>query len=150
MMIKKKKDSFNDYSVELSWGQLNAIYRALEQDHADPLSDELFAELGWYLENVPGPGEDEEEYKEAKDAEKEAMAGGMDPNAEGGRDMDLVGQEVGAEGSEAPGTEEPEGAEAPIEGEGQPEPEPAEGARGAGGEADQLLERPPRQQAMAA
>jgi hypothetical protein len=141
MVIKKKKDTFNDYSVELSWGQLNAIYRALEQDHADPLADELFAELGWYLQNVPGPGEDEEEYKEAKDAEKQAIEGGEEAGMPGEqRNPDLIGQEIGAE--------EPEGAEGPVE--GQPAPggeempqagEPAERPEAA--EADQFLERPP-------
>jgi hypothetical protein len=134
MKIQKLKDTFNDYKVELSWGQLNAIYKALEQDHADPLADELYAELGWYLENVPGPGEDEEVYKEAKEAEKQAIEGGDEAGMPGDeRDPELLGQEIGAE--------EPEGAEAPAEGAppmGGEEP-PAEG----GEEADQFLERPP-------
>jgi hypothetical protein len=129
MRIQKIKDTFNDYRVEVSWGQLNAMYAALEKDHADPLADELFAELGWYLQNVPGPGEDEDEYKEAKDAEKQAIEGGAEMGAEGGPDQELLGQEV--EGP--PG--EPEGAESPVG----PEPPPAE-------EADSFLERPPVEQ----
>lgn len=128
MRIQKIKDTFNDYRVELSWGQLNAVFKALEQDHADPLADELFAELGWYLENVPGPGEDEEEYKQAKEAEKQAIEGG-DEMAGGEPNPELIGQEVGPEGAPL----EPEGSESPV---GLEEP-------GAGDEADQLLERPP-------
>ncbi len=139
MLIKKKKDSFNDYNVELSWGQLNAIYQALEQDHADPLADELFAELGWYLQNVPGPGEDEEEYKAAKEAERAAVDGGSEA---GGPDQELLGTEV----------------QGPLEDEG--EPGAAGGPEGAASpspvqkpeeqEADRFLERPPaREPAMA-
>lgn len=162
MVIKKKKDTFNDYSVELSWGQLNAVYRALENDHADPLADELFAELGWYLQNVPGPGEDEEEYKAAKEAEKEAVAAGQ--GGEGPEGGELLGQEVeGPEnletgdepegfpgrgsmtGEEVPGSEgpvPPEGPEAPPEHDERPErPEPEMAF--AESLADKYLERPP-------
>lgn len=129
MIIKKKKDTFNDYSVELSWGQLNAVYAALEKDHADPLADELFAELGWYLQNVPGPGEDEEEYKAAKDAEKQALEGGDDMGGgAGGPDPEQLGQEV-----QQGAPQEPEGAESPMPADNEP---PAE-------EADRMLERPP-------
>lgn len=126
MIIKKKKATFNDYDVQLSWGQLNAIFHALEQDHADPLADELFAELGWYLQNVPGPGEDEDEYKEAKDAEKMAMQGGEEGAT--APDQEYVGQEM-----KEP-AEEPEGAESPV-------PPQAPGAED---EADEFLERPPQ------
>lgn len=132
MIIKKKKDTFNDYSVELSWGQLNAIFAALEKDHADPLSDELFAELGWYLQNVPGPGEDEEEYKAAKEAEKQALdAGDETGGAGGGPDPEHLGQELEAPPED--GMMGPEGAESPVPADNTP---PAE-------EADRMLERPP-------
>jgi len=132
MMIKKKKDSFNDYAVELSWGQLNAIYQALEQDHADPLADELFAELGWYLQNVPGPGEDEEEYKAAKDAEKAAVDGGDEA---GGSDQEFLGKEV-----QGPPEDEMEpGAAGGPEGAMSPSPVQKPEAE----EADRFLERPP-------
>jgi hypothetical protein len=145
MRIQKIKDTFNDYRVELSWGQLNAVYRALEKDHADPLADELFAELGWYLENVPGPGEDEEEYKDAKEAEKMAVEGGEEAGLPGeGRDTELLGQEIGAEGPGAGG--ELEGAGPPAEGApefgGEPG-EPGAPAEPGASEADRFLERPP-------
>jgi hypothetical protein len=152
MKISKAKETFNDYKVELSWGQLNAIYKALEQDHADPLADELFAELGWYLENVPGPGEDEEEYKEAKDAEKEAQQlGDEGAYGEGGRDLDQIGQEVGDDGQELP-PEGLEGTEPPVD-SAREEPGPGEAGEPARErpqrEADELLERPPRHEAPA-
>lgn len=126
MRIQKIKDTFNDYRVELSWGQLNAVFKALEQDHADPLADELFAELGWYLENVPGPGEDEDEYKEAKEAEKQQIEAG-DEGAGAPPNPELVGNEL-------------EGPPGDQEGAGGPVP-PVEDEVAA--EADQHLERPP-------
>lgn len=129
MIIKKKKGTFNDYDVQLSWGQLNAVYHALEQDHADPLADELFAELGWYLQNVPGPGEDEDEYKQAKEAEKMATEGG---EGGGGPDEEYLGQEV----------KEPSAEGGDLEGAESPAP-PQEGGGGEESEADALLERPP-------
>lgn len=128
MVVKKKAGTYNTYSLEVSWGQLNAFFHALEQDHADPLADETFAEIQWYLQNVPGPGEDEEEYKEAKEAEKQAIEGG-DDGAGAGPDQEFLGKEV-----EGP----PGGAEAGGGGGGG---SPAE----TGEEADQLLERPPGQ-----
>jgi len=131
MIIKKKAKTFNDYSVEMSWGQLNAIYAALEGNHADPLADELYAELGWYLQNVPGPGEDEEEYKQAREAEKQAVEGGEEGIATEGN-PDLLGQEVPG-GEEGEGAGEPEGAGSPV-----PPERPDENS-----EADELLERPP-------
>ncbi len=135
MELKKVKGTFCDYTISCSWGQLNAIFQALEQDHADVMKDEMLAELSYYLQNTAGPGEDPEEYKAAKDAEKQSQDAGEEPQ---GRDQDLVGQEVqevpeedelGAEGG-------PEGAKSPAP-KRKPETE----------EADHLLERPPRREA---
>lgn len=72
MKIKKQNNTYNTYSVEISWGQLMGIKDALENDHADPVKDEMYQEISWYMENVAGPGEDEDEFKANKDAEKEA------------------------------------------------------------------------------
>lgn len=92
MKIRKMKfdgmDTFNDYQVELSFGQLVAIRNALEKDHADPLSDEAYAELNYYLQNIPGPGEDSGEFKAERtatkktegDAGKEMEPGEAPPN----------------------------------------------------------------------
>jgi hypothetical protein len=140
MVIKKKKDTFNDYSVEMSWGQLNAAYRALEKAHADPLADEMFAELGWYLQNVPGPGEDEDEYKAAKDAEKQSMETGQ--AGEEPDNGELVGQEVQSPEGEVSTGEEVPGSEGPVGPDVAEEP-PMHGEREEPTEADTLLDRPP-------
>ena len=91
MKIKKVKfdgmDSFNDYQVELSYGQLVAMRNALEKDHSDPLSDELYAELNYYLQNIPGPGENSDEFKAQRDAAT--------------KPQDAAGAEVGPEEGEA-------------------------------------------------
>lgn len=72
MKIKKVKydglDSFNDYTVELSYGQLCAARDALEKAHDNPLSDEMYAELNYYLQNIPGPGESSDQFKAERDA----------------------------------------------------------------------------------
>ena len=77
MLIKKESaggvPSFNDYSLQqISWGQLKAIKDALEKDHSDPISDEIFAEIQYYLQNVPGPGVDPDQWKAERDADKDA------------------------------------------------------------------------------
>jgi ribosomal protein L12E/L44/L45/RPP1/RPP2 len=64
MKLTKVKDTYNDYRLELSWGQLEALISSLESNHADPILDEMLQELKWYLNNVPKPGESEEEFKE--------------------------------------------------------------------------------------
>ena len=137
MNITKVKKSYNDYEVSLSFGQLDAIRAALEKDHSDPLSDELLAELIWYLDRVPGPGEDEDELK----AEQEQAQNGGKEGAVEGEDVPVAmppGSEAGTPpgSGEAPlgyppeegGTQEPEGLkilkgeEAPHSGRGLPEP----------------------------
>ena len=64
MELKKVKDTYNTYSVKLSFGQLVAIRDALKKDHSDPLSDEVLAEIEYYLNDLPGPGEHPGDYKE--------------------------------------------------------------------------------------
>ena len=84
MKIKKVKDTFNTLALEISYGQLVAIRNALEKDHADPLSDECYAEIEWYLQNtVPLPGEEEEDLKAERD---EATKGPEEAGAEVGAD----------------------------------------------------------------
>ena len=80
MTLEKIKKTYNDYKLELSWGQVEAIAAALSQNHSDPLADELFAEWQWYMERVPGPGEDEEEIEAEQ---KAAAGGGMEGEVEG-------------------------------------------------------------------
>lgn len=72
MEFKKVKDSYNTYTCKMSFGQLVAIRNALEKDHADPVSDEIYAEINYYLNNLPGPGEDPDDFKEEKREGEEA------------------------------------------------------------------------------
>lgn len=94
MKLEKIKKTYNDYKLELSWGQVEAIAAALANNHSDPLSDELYAEWQWYMERVPGPGEDEEEI----DAQQKAAEAGegdlpipMPPGSEAGTPPDGTG-----------------------------------------------------------
>jgi hypothetical protein len=140
MKIKKLKfdgmDSFNDYGVEMSYGQLVAIRNALEKDHSDPLSDELYAELNYYLQNVPGPGESSDEFKAERDAAKKTKEEAGEPVS--GETAPQTDTELEA-GLPAPPSDEEEDLGAPLgstEGdelgpEGEPG-EPGEGAIDAG------------------
>jgi len=157
MKLEKIKKSFNDYKLELSWGQVEAIAAALEQNHADPLADELYAEWQWYMERVPGPGEDEEAYEAQQ---KTAEGAGGAPGEAGGEGEDLPipmppGSEAGTppEGSEEePSFPPEEGMESGPEGGadvGLPEEptglERMMGAEGPPEETDRRLPEPPRE-----
>lgn len=134
MKLEKIKKTYNDYKLELSWGQIEAIAQALSQNHSDPVSDELHAEWQWYMERVPGPGEDEEEIE----AQQKAAAEGGAPGAVEGEDLPIPmppGQSAGTppggeEEVAPPSDEEMAGAEAGPEDveRGLPEPEPGGGS----------------------
>ena len=127
MKLEKIKKSFNDYKLELSWGQIEAIAAALRQNHSDPLADELYAEWQWYMERVPGPGEDEEEIE----AQQKAAEQGGQPGAMEGEDLPIPmppGQSAGTppeDGEEiGPPSDEEMSAAGSAPGEpGLPEPE---------------------------
>lgn len=127
MKIKKVKydglDSFNDYAVELSYGQLVAIRNALEAKHDDPLSDELYAEINYYLQNIPGPGESSDAFKEERGMAKKTQ--------------DQAGQEIAPEDAAAGGPPTEAGLEAGM-GAGGELPAPPEdemgGPEGPGGQ----------------
>lgn len=114
MIIKKKPKTFSEYALEISYGQLEAIKNALALDHSDPISDELYAELEWYLANIPGPGEDEADLKKAEEAAAshldEPEAGGASqasadariPKPEGARSHAGAAEPPSAEPEEAP------------------------------------------------
>lgn len=126
--MTKVKGTYNTYKLELSMGQLEVILTALERNHDDAVSDELLSTFHFYLEKLPGPGEDEDEF----DAKKEAEAGGgmegdtplpMPPGQEGGEPENMealprpggapaggAGPEVGLPGDEG---EEAAGAGGP-------------------------------------
>lgn len=73
MKITKITGSFNEYRLELSWGELQAVYAAMEADHANPIADEVYTGLEWYMSGrLPFPGEDESEVEKADAASKEA------------------------------------------------------------------------------
>lgn len=116
MILKKKAKTFNDYDCTLSWGQIEVIAAALERDHSDPVSDELFAELHWYMERVPGPGEEEEDAKMREEGGAPAAGEGAQPPGEDDEmAVPMPPTEGAPEGAEqAPG--EP-GAEGDLEGE---------------------------------
>ena len=64
MEIKKSGNSYNKYSMELSYGELEAIISALTGKHEGPLADELFNGLNWYFQRLPRPGSEETKLKE--------------------------------------------------------------------------------------
>ena len=59
MKISKKTETFDMYSLELSYSQLLSVQAALKLHHADPVADELSHGVDWSLERLPRPGEDE-------------------------------------------------------------------------------------------
>jgi hypothetical protein len=72
MKIDKVNNSFNTYKLELSFGELAAIANALEDStDTNPIADECRQGIRWYLDNLPGPGEDKAEFNAKKKAEKE-------------------------------------------------------------------------------
>lgn len=82
--VKKKSGTYNTYTLRLSMGQIECVHAALSKDHANPIADELLKLFEYYLKNVPGPGEEEEDLQ-AQD-EEGAMGGPGapgDPGAEG-------------------------------------------------------------------
>ncbi len=165
MKISKLNGTYNDYKVEMSFGQLTALRNALAAEHADPLADELFAELTWYLDNIPGPGESEDDLKAQEQAADSGLAAPdaaqkpLKPKAddllpapgaeEGGEELPgAAGPGAEAPPEEAPPEEAPpEEAppeESPTTGETPPEEAPP-GPEGEESEADRRLPPPPRE-----
>jgi hypothetical protein len=139
MKLDKVKKSFNDYDLELSWGQLEIVRAALERDHSEPIADEMLAELEWYMDRVPGPGEEEEEVKA-----REEGGAPVPGESEGEMPVEMPPAEAPGAGPEPPPQEMPgeEAVEAGLEDRSPPAPEGEEGAVGPD-EADQHLEAPP-------
>lgn len=140
MRIKKLPDSFNEYRVEMSWGQMETIKNALATDHSDPIADELYAELTWFFQNLPGPGESEDDLKAAEEAGKTGLdqAGPQDqqplskadellpaPGDEEGAGEMPIGDQEGPLPGEEDALGEPGEAGAPEAGE-EPPPAPEE------------------------
>jgi hypothetical protein len=85
--MTKSKGTYNTYKLELSMGQLEVILNALEKNHDDPVADELLATFQYYIDKLPGPGEEEEEA-EARNNPQAAAA-----KAAGGEEA-LPGEET--------------------------------------------------------
>ena len=136
--LSKTKGTYNTYKLEMSMGQIEAIRNALEKDHADPISDELLAILTYYLDKVPGPGEEEEDLK----AREEHPAAAADEEGDFPIPMPPR-EEDGAPEAEPPA---PPGKAAPAPAGEAPLPEPGmEAEPPADEEADRHLDRPPRE-----
>lgn len=104
MVIKKKKGTYNTYDVELSWGQLETLRAALEQNHDDPIADESLAEITWYLERVAGPGVEQEEIDaKQKGAQAGGMGGGVEGDGSTGEEDVPIPMPPGGAGPGAPG-----------------------------------------------
>lgn len=82
--MSKVKGSYNTYKLEMSMGQLEVIKAALERNHADPVADELLATLSFYMDSLPGPGEDEEASDAKKDGPSEDSEIPMPPGTQPG------------------------------------------------------------------
>lgn len=118
MRIKKINGTYQDYDVQLSYGQLIAIRDSLERDHSGPESDEIYRELNYYLQNTPGPGVDPEEFKEQQKAGEEGAE-----NEKGASDEDHLpvppppasDADLPHEGEEGADAEKEHGGHAPEE-----------------------------------
>lgn len=149
IQIKKKAGTYNTYNWTLSYGQMEAIKNALEKDHSNPIADEMLAMLAYYIPNVPGPGEEEEDVKAREEraaiqqGNAEEEVDGMlpaPPNEEIDDTITVAGE--GPEGGfedEASFEEEVPMDDGGGEGAGLPEPEPEQS------EVDSRLEAPPRE-----
>lgn len=132
MKITKINDTYGEYRVEISFGQLVAIKNALAVNHADPISDEMYAELEWYLQNIPGPGESKEDLTKAEDA----ITSGMDSDEAEGQPLkanadDLVPPPGAEQGPPDEGAgEEPAGDSPASHMQERPSPHSAAGAAG--------------------
>lgn len=137
MILKKKAKTFNDYDLSLSFGQLEAVMASLERDHADPVADELYAELQWYMQRVPGPGEEEDDQKAREEGAVETGAAATGDVEGEDVPIPMPPTEGGVEGEEPdmpPGAEGEEGFEGGdvSPGEELPSPEGMEGGPEAG------------------
>lgn len=133
IQLKKKSGTYNTYTIQLSYGQIEALRQALEADHANPIGDELKALFDYYINSIPGPGEEEEDLKARE--EQAAIANGQ-VQAAGDDDSPIPmppGDDNGGEITVA--------GEGPDDGGGLPSPDGQEDM-GDGGGMDELPEPP--------
>jgi len=88
--IKKKESDFNTYVLDVSYGELIAMERAMADNHAGPVADELYAGIKWYLDRLPEPGEEESDEENGEEEDSLPLDGepaDVEPNADGADDM---------------------------------------------------------------
>jgi hypothetical protein len=71
MKIQKKSGTYDFYTLEVSFTEMAAMLNSLETDHSNPISDEMYAAIKWYIERLPEPGSDETKLRNPADEEKE-------------------------------------------------------------------------------
>jgi hypothetical protein len=147
MILKKKGETFDVYSLEVSYKELQAIQAACSEC-GDPIGDEVARGLDWYFANIVPPPGMEEHPSKAKTADEllpdaggDGDAGPIDGGGAPGAEPALGSPEVGAEmGAPDDGGELPPADDEPIGG-GAPAPDaaPAPGTPPEEEEVDTLL-----------
>ena len=99
MEIRKRNDTFDSYTCDVSRVELEALRDGLAGNHSGPVKDSMYQALCWYFDHLPGPGEDKETVKARDDAAKKAGATGAVPPKPPGEG----GGEGGAQGGEGEG-----------------------------------------------
>ena len=128
MKITKKKGSFDDYTLEVSYGELGEIRDALSKAHNNAIADELYRGILWSMERVPRPGEEEDGEKETDLTKAHHKPDGEhegDPGLMAAIDDELPDPGPGSEEKEEPREREPQ--EKDSEGSELEEPAPREG-----------------------
>ena len=100
MEIKKKNDdSYDTYTMVISFLELKTFADALTRGGVGPVADEMRRSIEWHMDRVPKPGQSKEEFNAEKEA-KEKIEGGVDV------DIQLADEAPGGEGTEKPGEEQ--------------------------------------------
>jgi len=127
MEIKKKNDdSYDTYTMVISFLELKTFADALTRGGVGPVADEMRRSIEWHMDRVPKPGQSKDEFNAEKEA-KEKIEGGVDV------DIQLA--------DEAPGGEEKPGEEQVADGDVEVSPGPARTDVDVA--ADDLLPEPP-------
>jgi hypothetical protein len=133
MEIKKKNDdSYDTYSMVVSFLELKTFADALTRGGVGPVADEMRRSIEWHMDRVPKPGQSKDDF----DAEKEAKKKIGEP--EEGADIEI---------SKVDGDEPPAkpGEEMVDDGDAEKSPAGPEGAPGddLDSKVDELLPAPP-------
>jgi len=88
MELSKSDKHYNKYRAELSYGELVRLRDLLQPDNSNPIDDEMFNALDWYIKRLPQPGETKDDLKAKEEGGEAGGAAG-----EGGE----VASETGGE-----------------------------------------------------